>query len=235
MSRWVLRVLAVLLAALFAVPATDASALAAAPQPVSFAYNDAHHTSVGTTTHVERGPPAASDRAVTHGAGDRWSHGASACSGSAASSAAATYDDTARLEQVALATSTTREHVFGDGGALTSLAWSDVAANSGTKIDSWLAKRGLVRDERGSIGPFGSSSSRLTNSQAADMANRLGFRATNLRSRGQTIFTDGKRCITQDIDSHPGGLWKMARTPEGLASKSTRSGTYDYDLNYIGP
>ena len=75
----------------------------------------------------------------------------------------------------------------------------------------------------------------LTNKQAEDMANRLGYRSTSYRSSGQRVFTNGKTFITQDVDSHAGGLWKMARTTEGLASKSTRMGTYDYDLNYIGP
>jgi hypothetical protein len=75
----------------------------------------------------------------------------------------------------------------------------------------------------------------LTNSQAKDMANRVGYRPTNQSSMGQRIFTSGKTYITQDVTSHTGGLWKMARTIAGLASKSTRMGTCDYDLNYLGP
>ncbi len=73
----------------------------------------------------------------------------------------------------------------------------------------------------------------LTSSQAAQMADRVGFRATSQFSKGQRIFTDGKRYITQDIDSHSGGLWKMARTIDGFGLRS-RLGTYDYDLNRIG-
>jgi Novel toxin 21/Pretoxin HINT domain len=75
----------------------------------------------------------------------------------------------------------------------------------------------------------------LTNSQANDMANRVGYRSTNYISRGQRVFTNGKTFITQDVDSHSGGLWKMAQTVADLGSKATRMGTYDYDLNYIGP
>jgi hypothetical protein len=75
----------------------------------------------------------------------------------------------------------------------------------------------------------------LTNTQAKDMANRLGYRSTKFVSSGQRVFTNGKTFITQDIDSHSGGLWKMASSVANLASKSTRMGTYDYDLNYIGP
>lgn len=72
----------------------------------------------------------------------------------------------------------------------------------------------------------------LTNSQAGDMAGRLGYRPTNYFSKGQRVFTNGKSYITQDIDSHSGSLWKTARKPDGFGN---RMGTYDYDLNYIGP
>jgi Novel toxin 21 len=75
----------------------------------------------------------------------------------------------------------------------------------------------------------------LTNPQAKDMANRLGYRPTKFVSSGQRVFTNGETFITQDITSNSGGLWKMARSVADLAIKSTRMGTYDYDLNYIGP
>jgi hypothetical protein len=67
------------------------------------------------------------------------------------------------------------------------------------------------------------------------MAGRLGYRPTNYRSSGQRVFTNGKTFITQDVDAHNGGLWKMARTVGDLGGKGTRMGTYDYDLNYVGP
>jgi hypothetical protein len=47
----------------------------------------------------------------------------------------------------------------------------------------------------------------LTNAQATQMAERVGFRPTNYTSSGQRVFTDGKRFITQDVDSHNGGRW----------------------------
>ncbi len=75
----------------------------------------------------------------------------------------------------------------------------------------------------------------LTSSQAVDMASRVGYRKTNFVVRGQRVFTNGKTYIVQDIDSHSGGLWKMARTVQGLNAKATRMGTYDYNLSYIGP
>jgi hypothetical protein len=69
------------------------------------------------------------------------------------------------------------------------------------------------------------------------MADRLGYSpAGRLRVKGQQVFTNGDDFIVQDIDSHlPAGRWKRAGTYEGLFSKRTRMGTYDYDLNWIGP
>jgi filamentous hemagglutinin len=57
----------------------------------------------------------------------------------------------------------------------------------------------------------------------------------NASSHGQQVFTNGKFFITQDVDSHAGGVWKGANSVAGLGSKSTRAGTYDNDLNRIGP
>jgi RHS repeat-associated protein len=62
----------------------------------------------------------------------------------------------------------------------------------------------------------------------------LGFRPSNERSHGQPVFTDGRRFITPDADGHIGGTWKMARSVRALGSKTTRSGTYDANLNRIG-
>jgi len=50
------------------------------------------------------------------------------------------------------------------------------------------------------------------------------------------VFRNGNDYIVQDVDGHlPDGLWKRAGSYEGLLSKNTRWGTYDYDLNRIGP
>lgn len=75
----------------------------------------------------------------------------------------------------------------------------------------------------------------LTNAQASQMAQRVGYRATNQFVRGQRVFTNGKSFIVQDIDSHSGGLWKMANSVRDLGSKTTRTGTYNYNLDYVGP
>jgi hypothetical protein len=57
-----------------------------------------------------------------------------------------------------------------------------------------------------------------------------------MRVKGQQVFTNGSDYIVQDIDGHlPDALWKRGRTHEDLFSKQTRMGTYDYDLNRIGP
>jgi filamentous hemagglutinin len=89
-----------------------------------------------------------------------------------------------------------------------------------------------MRNERGAIGIPGETS-RLTNSQAGDLAKWLGYRRVKGTSHGQAIFTNGRNFITQDVDGHIGGTWKMARTPDGF-SRQQRLGTYDYELNRIG-
>ena len=67
-----------------------------------------------------------------------------------------------------------------------------------------------------------------------EAAAALGFRPCNERSHGQPVFTDGRRYITPDVDSHNGGAWKMANSSRALGSRNTRSGTYDANLNRIG-
>lgn len=76
----------------------------------------------------------------------------------------------------------------------------------------------------------------LKGKDAVDAAGKLGFKATSYLSKGQKVFYNAKTkmYITADIDMHNGGVWKMAKTIEGLASKATRLGTYDKFLNWIG-
>ena len=76
---------------------------------------------------------------------------------------------------------------------------------------------------------------RLTNSQAKDLAEYNGFRRVpNARVKNQQVFTDGKRFIVQDIDSHNGGTWKVADSIDDLGSKTTRTATTDALLEPIG-
>jgi filamentous hemagglutinin len=51
---------------------------------------------------------------------------------------------------------------------------------------------------------------------------------------GQAVFRKGNTYITRDLDGHNGGAWKMASSVKDLASKDTRAGTYDKNLNRIG-
>jgi hypothetical protein len=75
---------------------------------------------------------------------------------------------------------------------------------------------------------------RLTSAQATDLAEYNGFRDTGRTLKGQKIFTDGKRFIVQDIDSHNGGTWKIANKIKDLGSKTTRTATTDALLTPIG-
>lgn len=74
----------------------------------------------------------------------------------------------------------------------------------------------------------------LTPDEARKKAAELGFVKTNHRSKGEPVFRRGKLYITRDIDQHGGGGWKMARSPRALASRTTRTGSYDPDLKPIG-
>jgi len=104
------------------------------------------------------------------------------------------------------------------------------AADRGEGLLSRIGQR--LASERGSLG----RPTPLTNAQATDLARWNGFEPTNLRPlRGQKIFRKGNRYIVQDVDSHMGGTWKMANSPEALRSKASRIGTYDEQLNRIGP
>ena len=66
-------------------------------------------------------------------------------------------------------------------------------------------------------------------------AERLGFNRriappkAPFDSHGQEVFFDGRRYITRDVDSHIGGVWKM------FDRAGRRLGTYDANLNRIGP
>ncbi|WP_076104759.1 toxin C-terminal domain-containing protein [Paenibacillus odorifer] len=75
---------------------------------------------------------------------------------------------------------------------------------------------------------------RLINKETDMLAEYLGFTKTKLKIKDKPVYKNGKLYIVQDLDSHIGGIWKMATKPEYLASKDTRLGTYDALLNRIG-
>ncbi|MBO8176867.1 MAG: hypothetical protein H0Z31_05335 [Bacillus sp. (in: Bacteria)] len=74
----------------------------------------------------------------------------------------------------------------------------------------------------------------MTTAQATALAYSLGYKKTSYKSHGQPVFKKGNRYITPDVDSHSGGVWKMATSVKNLGSKKTRLGTYDASLKRIG-
>ena len=81
----------------------------------------------------------------------------------------------------------------------------------------------------------------LSNAEARAAAEKLGYKKVNGQfSHGKAIFENPKasaqlRYITADVDQHSGGVWKAASSIRNLASKATRSGTYDELLRWIAP
>ncbi|WP_207953368.1 toxin C-terminal domain-containing protein [Paenibacillus agricola] len=74
----------------------------------------------------------------------------------------------------------------------------------------------------------------LKNSQLDDLAKYLGYTITRQCVKGKPVYTKGRLCIVQDVSSHIGGTWKMADSISNLQSKSSRIGTFDPLLNYMG-
>jgi RHS repeat-associated protein len=77
----------------------------------------------------------------------------------------------------------------------------------------------------------GGAAGRLTNSQARDLAEYLGFRlAKGKRQHASQVFTNGRFAISYDRTAHRGGVWKV----QTLGGR--RVGTYDALLERrIGP
>lgn len=79
----------------------------------------------------------------------------------------------------------------------------------------------------------------LSNSEAYDAAKKLGYtKVKGATSHGKAVFINKNAprellYITPDVDQHSGGVWKAAKTIKGLATKATRSGTYDINLNWM--
>ena len=47
------------------------------------------------------------------------------------------------------------------------------------------------------------------------------------------VYYNGKDYISPDKEGHKGGVWKRAKTREGLNGEKTRMGTYDANLNRV--
>ncbi|MGE6612548.1 SAR2788 family putative toxin [Peribacillus sp. NPDC076916] len=102
---------------------------------------------------------------------------------------------------------------------------------------AFIAKQGIKK----AIKKWGPSivKSMLKTSEAVAkvVAKELGYAPTNHLSKKAVVYYNKKgkpKYIVRDRDSHIGGVWKGASKPEHLASKKTRSGTYDIDLKRIG-
>ncbi|MBD7971285.1 toxin C-terminal domain-containing protein [Paenibacillus gallinarum] len=84
----------------------------------------------------------------------------------------------------------------------------------------------------------------MTGKTLIKAAKSHGYEPTSLISKNnQKIFYNKKKktYISQDVGSNNGmgphkknGVWKMAKSPEKLNSKTTRMGTYDANMTRIG-
>jgi RHS repeat-associated protein len=120
---------------------------------------------------------------------------------------------------------------WGGYGALDASAGLGVEDAADLLSSGWERLRSLDwADDTGAIG----AGNRLTTAQATQMAERVGYRPTSYFSKGERVFTNGNNFITQDTTAHSGGLWKMASSPQGFGP-GDRLGTYDYNLDRIGP
>ena len=84
---------------------------------------------------------------------------------------------------------------------------------------------------------------RMTGKESLAAAKKLGYEKTNYRTKSNEPVYYNKKTKTyisqdvgssNDMGSHNGGVWKMAKSPKALNQKETRMGTYDADLNRIG-
>ncbi len=121
----------------------------------------------------------------------------------------------------------TKEHIFQtalDSIALVPLVGGIKYADEAAELIQTAAKHG---DEAADA----VKAVKRTSKEVAKAAEKLGFIPTGQYSHGQPVFKKGNRYITPDIDSHNGGVWKMANSIKNLRNKKTRLGTYDANLD----
>jgi RHS repeat-associated protein len=97
----------------------------------------------------------------------------------------------------------------------------------------WNGITGLFSNSNAK-GADNTSKEKKTNKEADEAAAKLGYKETGEYSHGQKVYKKGGKYITQDVDKHNGGEWKMADSVKNLGSKRTRMGTYDGNLKRIG-
>lgn len=106
-------------------------------------------------------------------------------------------------------------------------------------VVSFIAKQGLKKAISNYTDDIIRYMIRTAPSVAKAAAEDLGYTVTNYTSHGAKVYKAGKKAkgpayITVDKDGHNGGVWKGASSVKNLGQKSTRSGTYDAELNRIG-
>ncbi|MFC9437641.1 toxin C-terminal domain-containing protein [Nocardia sp. NPDC057030] len=121
---------------------------------------------------------------------------------------------------------------------LVALTSTQAAAAPGSDAPALAAPIAVETDAPGVPFEFQAvAGKRFNDGEDRAAAQDLGYAEAKVgKSHGCLIFKHSKKnlYITQDVDGHNGGRWKMASSPEGLGSKQTRMGTYDENLNRIG-
>lgn len=127
------RIVLGLLAAFLSLTAHTAYATPEHPTQIVGAISGQPEAAVPNGAASERGPPATRDRETTNDADGTWPHGSWARPIAATAGSTTTYAIPAKSAQGAWATGTTQRSVQGDVWALSSLAPSDVAANTAAR------------------------------------------------------------------------------------------------------
>ncbi len=156
-----LRLLATALVAWFCFASADAVSPLTDSNMAAYTYDAAGGMSPPIRAATERGPPTGGDQDDIDNAADRVSRGAEARADGPTPRAAIIYNDAVWLVQVAQPMGTTHEQARRSDGEVSSIARSGVAAKSEGPLSRLLGNR--VRDERGSIGPFGKGTTEAGN------------------------------------------------------------------------
>lgn len=131
---------------------------------------------------------------------------------------------------------------FVAGGALIATGINGLAneANGSSRVEPWKNEA----TSGGTAGKRSSSDPLLTNKQQRSAAEDLGMTEVKsalakgdrliFKKDGMYYSADTPVWKSGELTTHNGGVWKGAKSPEALNSKTTRAGTYDANLNPIG-
>ncbi|WP_399632492.1 toxin C-terminal domain-containing protein [Sporosarcina sp. SG10008] len=104
----------------------------------------------------------------------------------------------------------------------------------------WEAGSAMAKKVMDLIFPAKAEPVYKTDAEAKTAADKLGYTKVSERCGKVAIFSKDKKTkkgpdyISCDIDGHIGGAWKGGSSPKKICNETTRSGTYDKDLNRIG-